>query len=218
MPDESTAAAIERQINNDVVIAEYNALRNEVNTNSMVVAQVFTISVTGVAAIIGFAVQMRDWRLCLVPSLLLLPSLIFIASQIESTVRIAAYTLVILEPRLKGDLSWESALHHTRRSADRSRTNYMNSLLGIYMFIVVISLALGAIYLPSYVLPDLSMPQQIITAPLVQYGAATLFIVLLSIFTIATTHHAFSNRNFTRHARIWEQVSKEIGNQVSSPY
>lgn len=89
----------------EIEFSEYEALRQEIITNAEMIAEVFTISITVAVMIIGYGIQRTQEQkgeasrglLFLCPLGILIPSLWFIFSQLESTVQIATYIQTFLE-------------------------------------------------------------------------------------------------------------------------
>ncbi|MDZ4180824.1 MAG: hypothetical protein U1E29_16605 [Coriobacteriia bacterium] len=152
------------------LIVEYEALRAEISSNSNVVANVFAITITGVAALIGYGIETLNWMVLLAPFALLIPSLWFVASQIESTVRIATYIRTFIEPRAEG-LAWETRLHSVRAFVSRPDSRYTLSITGIYGLLGVACLALAwalAARTPTEVI--------VLSIATVVLGSSTLFV------------------------------------------
>lgn len=220
----SPATKIEPPIETQAMIAEYTALREEINNNSSVIAQVFTISITGAVVILGFGIEQKLWTICLVPALLLLPSLLFISSQLESTVRIAAYIAVFIEPNpsVRKYMAWETALGHTRKGngkskgkgRDRSRLYYLRSVLGIYLMGLLACVIVGALVLGTVPgatsVPTFTSIDQFVTAPFVQYAASSIVILVLSMVTVMVAYQAFSDRRIRHYKDQWRETLAEL--------
>lgn len=124
------------------VLAEYQVLQAEITTNSELTAHVFTITTTATAALIGYGIQSRSWLVFIAPFAVLLPSLWFITSQLQSTVRIASYIRTFIEPVLPG-LAWETRLLRLRDRRPALESKYTLSLTGIYGALGFASLGLA---------------------------------------------------------------------------
>ena len=70
---------------------EYEQLYSEIARNSQISSNVFLGNISVTAIIIGFGLDKQNSLLFLIPFAMLIPSLFFIASQMESTSRIASY-------------------------------------------------------------------------------------------------------------------------------
>src|SRR4030042_3520296 len=86
---------------------EYKHLYQEIGSNSQISQNVFVANVTVTAALIGYGLNNQTGSIFLAPFAILIPSLFFIASQLDSTTRIAAYILVFLENSSPGS-NWET--------------------------------------------------------------------------------------------------------------
>lgn len=215
---ETTATALEHLADKDELVAEYKSLRGEINNNSIITAQVFTVTITAAAALIGFGFQTKNWLIFLSPPIILLPSLYFISSQLESTIRIAAYIYAVIEP--KSDFQWETLLLQTRthgkKGEDRSKVNYVNSLLGVYLLLIVICLGLAAAFLGDY---------RLFTAdpisPLMLLIGSSAFIVLTTLRTLLLVRYSFSTRCFSDHVDGFRKALAELrtqdGAQANAP-
>ncbi|NOZ82451.1 MAG: hypothetical protein GXN98_01330 [Euryarchaeota archaeon] len=108
---------------------EYESLRAEINQNSQITSTVFIASITVTASLLGYGLNAGSGLVLLSPLAILIPSIFFITSQLESTTRIAAYIAVFLEEG-KG---WESRWFELRRRGmlPRRRT-YTISLAALY--------------------------------------------------------------------------------------
>ncbi len=110
---------------------EYGALRAEILNNSTIIAQVFTISITSVVAFLGFGLQSKskNWIFFLSVFAVLIPSLTFISSQLESTVRISTYIMTFYEngesasPDTNALFNWENRLYKMRFHDNAAKTS-----------------------------------------------------------------------------------------------
>lgn len=126
---------------------EYQALRDEILSNSQLSAQVFTVSITAVGAFIGFGMETENWLLFVSAYAILLPSLWFVSSQVEATVRIGSYIRVFHEWS-RADFNWETRLGSLRLSQRISDTRYTISITGIYGVLGVACLGLAWYFKP----------------------------------------------------------------------
>lgn len=180
----------------DALRAEYEMLQAEINSNSQVTANVFAITVTGVAALIGYGIEARNWLVLLAPFALLLPSLWFIASQIESTVRIATYVRTFIEPQVPG-LRWETRLNTLRAGVTRPDNRYTLSITGVYGLLGFACIGL------AWVMVGRS------TVELVSMAVATLVLGGFTVFVSTQCRRAFSDGCRCDYARAWTAVSEE---------
>lgn len=111
---------------------EYKNLYQEIGRNSQITQNVFVANVTVTAALIGFGLSAKAGSIFLAPFAILIPSLFFIASQLDSTTRIAAYILVFLEDGSLGS-NWETRWLSLREGRLLpTRRKYTLSLSGLY--------------------------------------------------------------------------------------
>ncbi|MBI9065534.1 MAG: hypothetical protein JEZ14_26345 [Marinilabiliaceae bacterium] len=85
---------------------EYENLYAEIARNSQITAKVFLANVSVTAILIGYGLNTENPYVFLSPFAIILPSLFFVASQLESTTRIASYIRVFLETEETG-IRWE---------------------------------------------------------------------------------------------------------------
>ena len=142
-----------KQIIMELEFSEYEALRQEIIANPGIIAEIFTISVTAAVVILGYGIQREQetegytgsWLLFLCPLGILLPSLWFISSQLESTVQIATYIQTFIE---KGQevLNWETRLFLLRQAGTSPGKLYTFSISTVYVALGVVSLCLSIFY------------------------------------------------------------------------
>ena len=115
----------------DARIEEYRSLRDEIGRNSQLTATVFLANVTATGVLFGFGFETMNGVIFLSPLAILIPSLFFLTSQMESTTRIASYIKVVLEPEL--DLGWERDWWEVRlRGLLPRRRKYTMAISGLY--------------------------------------------------------------------------------------
>ena len=111
---------------------ECKHLYQEIGRNSQVVQNVFVANVAVTSGLIGYGLNTGYGPIFLAPLAIIVPSLFFIASELESTTRIAAYLLVFHE-RGNPALNWETRWHKIRKqSLLPSKRKYTLSLTGLY--------------------------------------------------------------------------------------
>jgi len=115
----------------DARLEEYRSLRDEIGRNSQLTANVFLANVTATGVLFGFGFETTNGIIFLSPFAILIPSLFFLTSQLESTTRIASYIKVVLEPEL--DLGWERDWWEVRlRGLLPRRRKYTMAISGLY--------------------------------------------------------------------------------------
>jgi len=90
------------------VLAEYNALRYEINHLNGLASSALHVSALASLAIIGYLLQLKSLNLLLfpIPFLVIIPSLFIIISRIQAVMRVSGYIRVFLEN--PGGLSYEN--------------------------------------------------------------------------------------------------------------
>lgn len=104
-----------------------------------------TVTFTGVAGLVGWGVTSEAWALFLIPFVVLLPSLWFIASQLTSTIRIATYIEAYIEPNVTG-MGWESRLSIARDSCRLPDRRYTLSTSMLYGLVGAACVVLAWVY------------------------------------------------------------------------
>jgi len=126
------------------LLKEYEILRGEITENSRLVASVFIANTTVTAALIGFGLsrEVGGGAIFLAPLAVLIPSLFFIASQMESTTTISQYLRIVLEPRL--DVRWQSNWYELRKHQLLPKPRkYAPAVSGLYGALSLVCLALA---------------------------------------------------------------------------
>ena len=125
---------------------EYRHLYQEIGRNSQISQNVFLGNVAVTAGLIGYGLQSGFAPIFLAPFAIIVPSLFFLASQLESTTRIAAYLAVYFEED-SADLNWESRWLALRRdSLMPTKRKYTLSLSGLYGLLSLMCLLLALQY------------------------------------------------------------------------
>ncbi|HEX9068016.1 MAG TPA: hypothetical protein VF807_04545, partial [Ktedonobacterales bacterium] len=135
----------EQPKSDDVLVAEYSTLRDEINANSMVASQTVTVAFTAAIAFITFGLQSGSWAIFFAPVILLTILAIFVTSQYDSTVRIGAYIRHRFEEGAFSQLKWERGLNmmRSRLKRDRPTTNYVASLAVVFILLNLASCVLS---------------------------------------------------------------------------
>ena len=143
----------QKQIIIELDFSEYEALRQEIIANAGIIADVFTVSITAAVVILGYGIQREQetegdtgsWLLFLCPLGILVPSLWFISSQLESTVQIATYIQTFLEEG-QDVLNWETRLSLLRQTDTHPSMLYTFSISTVYIGLGMVSLVLSICY------------------------------------------------------------------------
>jgi hypothetical protein len=197
----------------DFTIVEYQSLRAEMMSNSQIVSQVFTVTVTGVAALVGFGIQSGNAYLFLVPPLFLLPSLLFISSQLEALIRIAAFIPVFIEPEMSG-LHWEMALNKLRSRHDRAQSSYIFSLIGIYFILILICLILPWLFVRNFTPPQ-TVFDIVDNVPL-QIASVSALILFATVLIGWRTAGGYSNARLKHYQKEWTRVREQMEAEAAS--
>ena len=125
---------------------EYKTLYGEIGRNSQICQHVFLANVAVTAGLIGYGLDSGIGVVFLAPFAIIIPSLFFLASQLESTTRIAAYILVFFE-QTQGEFNWETRWLKLRENRLMpSKRKYTLSLSGLYGLLSVTCLLLAYQY------------------------------------------------------------------------
>lgn len=181
--------------NKDDLITEYKALREEIKTNSQLTAQVFTIAMTASAALIGYGLQASYWPIFLSPFAILIPSLYFISSQLESTTRIAAYMQIYIEPKLEG-LNWETEFLNLRKNKLLpARRKYRFSISGLYGAVGFVCLLLSWLFLKPYSIKNIAI-----------ISVASIILIILMANAILIIQRAFKIEFCLEYNESWRKL------------
>jgi len=89
------------------LLEEYKTLKDEIQSNSDWTGKAFIFTITVTATLISFGLTHNNWAIFLSPFLIIIPSMFFVSSKMESTTRIGSYIRIMIEPKIKG-LNWQS--------------------------------------------------------------------------------------------------------------
>lgn len=125
---------------------EYDRLYQEIGSNSQIVQNVFVANVAVTSGLIGYGLDAERAEIFLVPFAIIVPSLFFLASQLEGTTRIATYLNVFLE-RDNESLNWETRWLKLREQGLLPlKRKFALSLSGLYGLISVVCVLLTIQY------------------------------------------------------------------------
>jgi hypothetical protein len=126
-------------------LKEYELLRGEIAENSRLVATTFIANTTITSVLVGYGLSDRGSHggaIFLAPLLILIPSLFFIASQLESTTNISQYLRVVLEPKLA--VRWQTNWYELRKHGLLPQyQKYVPGVTGLYGALSIICLVLS---------------------------------------------------------------------------
>ncbi|MFC1943639.1 hypothetical protein ACFLWO_03565 [Chloroflexota bacterium] len=182
-------------------VEEYKTLRAEIDRNSQLTATVFLATVTVTSALIGYGLSSKLGPIFLSPFAIIIPSLFFISSQLESTTRIAAYIMVFFEADSE-ELNWEARWLKIRQDGLLPhKRKYTFSVSGLYG-----ALSTGCIMLAGFYW---NIDWWI-------YGIAVALIALLVYFGIFSLRHAFSLQFCEQYVDAWTKLKHEAGSETST--
>ena len=125
---------------------EYKQLYDEIGRNSVISQNVFIANVAVTASLIGYGLSSESGSIFLAPFAIIIPSLFFLASQLESTTRIACYIIVYLESNNR-NINWENRWFNLRdKNLIPSKRKYTLSLSGLYGLLGIVCLLLSFRY------------------------------------------------------------------------
>jgi hypothetical protein len=183
----------------DGLLEEYRTLRDEIRHNSEITARTFIFTVTVTVTVIAAGLTIGFWAIFLSPFAIIVPVMYFLASQLESTTRIASYIRVRLEPKLEG-LNWQTDWFRLREKKLIShRHKYTSSITGLYQGLSVVCLLLSWIYLFS---KDHDLIHVIILSI-----TSVIVVVLITLATLSI-RNAFSSSFRDRYNKAWLDLDK----------
>lgn len=130
----------------DEQLEEYKQLYEEIGRNSQISQNVFVANVAVTAGLIGYGLDAESGTIFLSPFAIIIPSLFFLASQLESTTRIGSYISVFIEDDSE-KLKWENRWFSLRKNKLLpSRRKYTLSISGLYGLLSVVCILLAFQY------------------------------------------------------------------------
>ena len=174
-------------------IEQYKQLYAEIGRNAQIAQNVFVANLAVVGGLIGYGLNTERGIIFLAPFAVIIPSLFFLASQFESTTRIATYIIVFIEP-YSDMLKWESRWLQIRQKkllpADRK---YTLSLSGLYILVSAMCILLAFRYCqtPRYWLVTIVIP-----------------IIVLLTLGIKQIIRAFSLLLYEQYIESWQKLKK----------
>lgn len=180
-----------RKFSTQARLEEYKSLRDEIGRNSQLTTNVFLASVTATGVFFGFGFETKNGAIFLSPFAILIPSLFFVSSQLESTTRIASYIKMVLEPGL--GLGWESDWWDVRqRSLLPRRRKYTLSISWLYVALSVSCLMLAFFYWEA--------------ASLWKLGLIALPLAVLVGLGVCSLNGAFSRSHVEDYELAWSRL------------
>jgi len=141
---------------NTYILAEYKALRDEINHLNGLASSTLQVSVLASLATIGYLLQLKSLNLLLfpVPFLIILPSLFIIISRFQAIMRVSGYIRVFLEK--EGGLSYENRylkwMSRVSTSGKRIGFSFRETIFYLYLGLGLLSIG---IFISKGAIPDL---------------------------------------------------------------
>ena len=180
---------------------EYKTLRSEIVENSKIVSTIFLANTSVTAALIGFGLSNELGPVFLSPFAILIPSMFYVASQLESTTRISQYLRVFLEPQL--ERQWQKRWYELRsRGLMPHRRKYTLAIASLYGTLGLVCLILASVYWSS--------------DDRWQFLIAAIVIVALHIAGILSVRHAFSPSFREKYADAWIELKSQRESELQS--
>jgi len=176
------------------LLKEYEILRNEITENSRLVANVFIANTTVTAAIIGYGLSIESplGPVFLAPLAILIPSLFFIASQLETTTIISQYLRVILEPKL--EIKWQNHWYELRKQQLLPKVRkYVPAVSGLY----------GALSFVCLILALLNWNTELWVL-----GIVIIVVTVPLMLAVRAIRHAFSMEFREAMAKAWLELKE----------
>lgn len=138
------------------IIAEYNALRDEINHLNGLASSALQVSVLSSLAIIGYFLQLKSLSLILfpIPFFLILPSLFIIFSRFQAVMRISGYIRVFLEKDngLKHENRYLKFLSNVEKSEKKVTLSLRETIFYLHLGLGLLSIG---VFIYKGVLPDI---------------------------------------------------------------
>jgi hypothetical protein len=212
----------------DGLAAEYTTLRDEINSNSLVAAQMLTIAFTAAAAFITFGLQAKTWSVFFAPVVLITVLAVFVTSQYDSTVRISAYICLRYDRGEFTDSMWEPVMRYLRQRSGNDRpiitvwnNSYVLSLTATFVLLNLTSCALSIYFFvlevgsPIDNLLSLDMSDAFCFAVILLGGWALL--LLTSFVVVGKLQNSFSSKRFDRHYQVLKNALAAVEQIPSTP-
>ncbi len=181
--------------NKDAFEEEYKTLRNEISENSKIVFSIFLANTTVTASLIGYALSKTSGPIFLSPFAILIPSMFYIASQLESTTRISQYIRVFLEPKL--NRNWQTRWYELRvRKLLPHKRKYTFAITTLYGALAVVCLILAFAYWDK--------------SKLWQFFISAIILALLMGNGVLSVKKAFSMKFRDEYAIKWSELKRQM--------
>ncbi|MBN2001512.1 hypothetical protein JW935_28475 [candidate division KSB1 bacterium] len=174
---------------------EYKTLRNEITENSKTVFSLFLANTAVTASLIGYALSENSGPIFLSPFIILIPSMFYIASQLESTTRISQYIRMFLEPELK--MNWQTRWYELRtRNLLPHKRKYTFAITTLYGALAAACFTLGFLYWDSSKIWHFFV-----------FGVPLVFLMVAGIVSV---NRAFSKSFREEYAKKWSELKRQM--------
>ncbi len=198
---------------------EYDNLYKEILENSNKVYLVLNVCVTSTAALLGYVLTLDPSKLppkelglpflLLLPFSIILPSIIFVSSSHNSTVRIATYLRVFYEEDQR-DISWQRRMQELRENGKPKYRVFNISLKSIFLVLGFICISLSIIsslYIWSQSFNRLAF---------ILYISLVLFLGFQLISLSRELERKWSAGFFSELIKFWETLKEKEKNNMHS--
>ncbi len=183
---------------------EYDQLYSEIARNSQICSNIFLGNISVTAILIGFGLEYSNSLLFLSPFAMIIPSLLFIASQMESTTRIASYIKIFHEKTLEGP-KWETRWYQLRYfKCLPCKRKYSFSISGLYGLLGFTCFLLSILYWDG----DTASLRGFFSSYL-KIGLIILPLIALLIISIRLIIRAFSLSLSNDYDKAWNKVKNK---------
>lgn len=137
------------------ILAEYKALRDEINHLNELASSTLHVSVLASLAVIGYLLQLESLNLLLfpIPFLIILPSLFIIISRFQAVMRVSGYIRVFLEKNdmLRYENRYLKWMSKVSASGKRIGFSFRETIFYLYLGLGLLSIG---VFISKGVVPD----------------------------------------------------------------
>lgn len=184
----------------DLILKEYNILRNEIDQQTSLHNTLTTFIITCTVAVITIAASEQIPILYLFPFCIIIPMNMRIAFYRKAMAKISGYMIVFLEPKLDG-INWETRnLYFQKKYGGASTKKHKFNLW--YSESLTISVVCYLLYVFSY------LSGKVINFLTILYAFAPAFLL---VWVCVITHRINRvDKDREEMVRIWEKIKNEI--------
>lgn len=146
---------MDKDVEINYILAEYKAIRDEINNLNVLVINILNLSILVFLAVMGYIIQLKDldYPLLFLPFLTIFPALFIIISRFQAIMRISGYIRVFLEK--EGGLSYEKRylrwIAKVKDSKKRIGYSFRETVLYLYIGLGLISIL---VFIWKGIVPD----------------------------------------------------------------